>query len=713
MVIVRLVDMQLFCGQRYRDAATLSREEVELLPNKRTTGQRGQILDRNNRILAEDRPCHDLHLQYQFLVSDPKWVAKQVREIAAEQGLNMKVGFEADQAREVYDQRAANTWELARLLASFRGVDLDKTVSRIKRRTQRWQAARDRRGGGQIAERKMSHPVVTGLDTNDVSLFYSNADKIVAASLVPGHKRVYPQGEIASHIIGITGLVTKGDKENWNLTDDELRGRQWVSGGSFRWFDLERRRHNYFDADSIGKMGVEKAAELWLRPKRGYRLSPRPGEVSAQVLPEPGRDVQLTIDIELQRRITEMLADKGYTGSVAVVSVDSREILALVSFPTYDLNTYRRDYNKLAGIIPKLPDKPTLEEREKYNQAKIDAMRSRTYLPLTNRAVAAYQPPGSAVKPVVALAGMTDGKISPHSELTCTGKNTLARNGKPRCWIGRAPHNSAHGPLDVVQALKVSCNIFFVKVGQALGHQRLCYWLGEFGYGKLSRTGLPEEKPGVVGTAEWLRKNRDRGPVPSDKWYMSIGQGTFDASPLQVANAIATIAAGGEFQSPLLMVPRIEKPLIELRWDFVASLSPEKQAKISTTPERLSYKLPLSPQHVAAVHDGMYKVVNEDGGTAFKHWNVGDPLQFKVCGKTGTAQASGHKIDTNGDGRRDTIVRQGSHAWFAGFSPHNRPQVAIAVVIDYAPGGGGAYAAPIGKEVFRICEELEYINGRD
>lgn len=718
VVLVRLVDMQLICGQKYRDAATRSREKIELLPDKRSAGQRGRILDRNDVILAEDRPCHDFCLQYQFIVSDPKWVKKQIRLIAAAENLDMKVDFEADQAREIYNRRAANTWKLARTLADYRGEDLNRTVSRIKRSTQRWQRALDRRGGGMIAERTIPRTVVTGLDAKDVALYYTQAEKIAGGSLIPCHTRVYPQGDIASHIIGVTGPVFQSDLRAWNLTAGDLERESRRTGQPMRQLHLNCLMHDYFATDSIGKMGVEKAAELQLRPKRGYRLAPRPGEISQQVAPTPGRDVKLTIDIELQRALTKLLVKKGVTGSIVVISVNNREILAMVSVPTYDLNTYRRNYNRLAGIVPKLPDNPTPQDRRKHTLTAIAATRSRTYLPLLNRAVVGF-PPGSTVKPIVALAGLADGKISTASHLECTGKNTLARNGKPRCWIYRAKFNyNTHGFLNVIDALKVSCNIFFVKVGNALGHKRLCHWLGKFGFGEAPYTGLPEERRGVIGSDEWLR-TRPRHPrraAPSDTWYMSIGQGVFTASVLQVANAMATVAAGGEFISPLLIRRRIDLPLVESRWNFVKALAPEKREKITTMPKRLRYDLGLSHEHVQAVHNGMYKVVNEgytEGtgrGTAYRYWReAGPPLRVKVCGKTGTAQAPPHKIDTNDDNRRDTIVRKGSHAWFTGFGPAYDPKIAIAVIVEYAPEGGGACAAPVGKEVFRICEKMGYM----
>jgi len=486
---------------------------------------------------------------------------KQVRDIAAAEDLDMKVDFEADQAREIYNRRAENTWKLARTLAGYRGQDIERVISRIKRRTQRWQRALERKGGGEIAEQRMARPIVTGLDPKDVSLYHSLSGKIVGASLVASHKRVYPQGDIASHIIGVTGPVFQSDQDKWNLTAEDLEREAGRIGRPIRKLYLDRLMHDYFATDSIGKMGVEKTAELWLRPKRGYRVSPRFGEISEEVLPAPGHNVQLTIDVELQRELTKLLVEKGFTGSIVVVSIDNREILAMVSVPTYNLNTYRSEFNRLAGIVPKLPENPTPQDRRKHTLASIEAIKSRTYLPLHNRAVEASQPPGSTVKPIVALGGLADGKISTGSQLECTGRNTLARNDKPRCWIYSAKHNyGMHGPLDVVNALKVSCNIFFVKTGNALGHHRLCYWLGKFGFAESPRTGLPEERRGVIGSDEYLRTRprNPRSPVPSDTWYMSIGQGVFTASALQVANAIATIAAGGEFQSPLLLRRYIE-----------------------------------------------------------------------------------------------------------------------------------------------------------
>ena len=166
---------------------------------------------------------------------------------------------------------------------------------------------------------------------------------------------------------------------------------------------------------------------------------------------------------------------------------------------------------------------------------------------------------------------------------------------------------------------------------------------------------------------------------------MAIGQGAFTATPLQAAAAHATIARGGEYLSPIL--------------------------SLEGAPTQVRRKLPISPEDIQAVHEGLCQVISEPGGTAYRYWSGGLALDVVVCGKTGTAQAPPRRIDSNKNGRidsEDQIVEEGDHSWFAGFAPRQKPKIALAVLLEYG-GSGGKFAAPIGKQVVRICKEFGYL----
>lgn len=222
-----------------------------------------------------------------------------------------------------------------------------------------------------------------------------------------------------------------------------------------------------------------------------------------------------------------------------------------------------------------------------------------------------------------------------------------------------------------------------------LGAENLCRWFKQFGYGEKPGTGLPEERAGVVGDREYLRRVKNRNHLPGDRWNYSIGQGVFSASPLQVANAMATVARGGVYLSPRIA--------------------------INAGPQQIQRGKKLPASHVQAVHDGMRKVVHENKGTAYTMWNDPDnpPPNVKICGKTGTAQTTSIRIDLDGDGKKE-IVKKGDSGWFVGFWPAKNPKYAFAVMVEYIDQGesGGSSAGPIAKQVVRMVEERQALGNR-
>ena len=640
VVLMRLGYMQIFWGEYYRQEAQERLQSFEF-----SQGQRGRILDRNNVILAEDETCHDFQLDYRFIIGDKKWISRQKELIRRDEYADPQ------EAEKIYNERAANTWKLTSKIAEANGVNTKDRLKNIRESVKRLYDIinRGKMIKEPVREQQMSHTIVGGLDDETVHKLRDPNDpdgwgqlfaNTVGAKLSPSHRRIYPQYDIACHIIGVTGPIFKEDAEKYNLTRAEAD-----------WF--KRQMKNYFGGDTIGKSGVEKMAEEQLRPRRGFRRFDTPGQAAQSMRAKPGQDVRLTIDIDLQRELTKIMKNSGHTGSIVVLDVESGDILAMVSWPTYNLNTYRREYHSL-----------------------ITDLNNRINRPLRHRAIASTFPPGSTVKPITGLAGLGSKKITPDTLLECTGTNPFARNGMPRCWIYKRFHGQTHEMQDIRHGLKNSCNIYFVRIGQRIGADYLCRWLKQFGYGAIPGTGLPEERAGVVGDAEYLRHmSTPRNYVPSDCWYYSIGQGVLEASPLQVANAMATIARGGVFLSPRIC--------------------------INAGPPQIKRGKPLPASHVRAVHDGMYMVVNDNSdnqaGTAYRMWHQGNPPDVEICGKTGTAQTSAMRIDSDGDGRlttKDQIVKTGDSGWFAGFWPRQHPKYAFAVMAEYVKKGGGATAGP-------------------
>ncbi|RPI60648.1 MAG: hypothetical protein EHM48_06895, partial [Planctomycetaceae bacterium] len=406
----------------------------------------------------------------------------------------------------------------------------------------------------------------------------------------------------------------------------------------------------YLDNDAIGKSGVEKMAEPLLRGMRGYRQTSRTGEVLQEVPAQNGKDVRLTIDIDLQRQLTEILAKRGQ-GSAVVIDVKTGQVLAMVSVPTYNLNTYRADSRYL-------------------NNNDVD-------LPLKNRAVARRYPPGSTVKPVAALAAMGCG-LSPNQQYEC--KHILNMPGVGNNF--RCDSLYGHGWLGMEAAIQKSCNIYFYNVGRFVGADSLAQWFRLLGFGSLCGTGLPEEVAGNI-------QPTDRPTRIADPMQWAIGQGSFDATPLQVANAMAAVARG-QYLSPTIL--------------------------LDGAPQQVRRDIPLRIDQIDVVRKGMWEVVNTPEGTAYKVFHQGGQRltgDVIVCGKTGTADTPPMKIDTDGDGRLDTIVHGGEDeanmAWFSGYASYTDPQIAFAVVIEFVPEHGSTAAGPIAVEIVRMCKEKGYV----
>jgi len=621
----RVAYLQIIQGDEFRSTIEAKLRDVEFLDSLR-----GQILDRHGRILAIDQPCFDYCMDYRFLTADAKWVRRQQKKIARDRKISPA------EATEVYRQLERNTWRLARQAGGATLEELEEAVYRIRRRV----GGMHDLLGFTVKEELQSHPVVRGLDEQAAVAIKAQLSQTIGASIRPSQRRWYPYGELACHLVGLTGQVNATEQDRLNEPADA----PW----------LYRRLRFYLPGDVIGKRGVEKLCEQRLRPRRGYRqVSKDTGEVLAIQPAEVGHDVHLTLDIELQRELRDIFTSLagGYNGSAVVLSVPRGEVLAAASVPGFDLNSYRRDAEEL--------------------------FRDNVDFRLRNRALTQTYPPGSTAKPMSALAALSEGLIDSDYTTHCEGYLFPNVRDRFRCWIaGRG----AHGDLSVVDAIKHSCNIFFYRLGERLERHRpglLRQWFERFGFLDTPGTGLPGEARGVVH--ENIRIGEAR--------MLAIGQGPASVTPMHVANAMATIARGGAFVSPLLVM--------------------------EGGPQRVRRDLGLSPDHVELIHEGMYRVVNSRGGTAYKYFypSGAEPLGVDVCGKSGTAQVSPQRADVDGDGVVE-IVRDGNMVWFSGFAPRRDPKIAFAIVVEYVPsgaGGGSSVCGPIARKLVGLCKRLGYL----
>ncbi|HEY2614446.1 MAG TPA: penicillin-binding protein 2, partial [Chthoniobacterales bacterium] len=439
--------------------------------------------------------------------------------------------------------------------------------------------------------------------------------------------RSYVYGALAAHMLGYVGAPDDTNKE-------------------------EAKKYSFYQSDVEGKSNIEKSMDEYLKGKPGVRYMRRNAKgqidgVLREEAPKQGANVFLTIDGRVQSIAEEALRAVGRAAAV-VVDPNNGNIVAMVSVPSFDPNTF----------IPSIKAKDW------------EVLRKDEANPLINRAVSAF-PPGSTFKIVTALAGLRKKLASSH--FNCSGGVTYGDHYF-HCWI--AEKGGGHGTLGLTDALKVSCDSFFYQYGNAAGIDSIDATGDMMGLGKASDLPITGEQGGVLPGPEWMQIHS-----PREKWSqaytanVSIGQGYDLASPLQMAMAYATVANGGVSYYPRL----VDKVLNQ---DGSAVLDDNGKVAVPQTPKvHADLRHDFSADQIEMVRRGLWKVVNEDGGTGGR----GRIKGVQVAGKTGTAQAM-----TNG--KKDTI------AWFCCFAPYDHPKYVVAVMVQ---GGehGGSVAGPIATRI--------------
>src|SRR5665213_546599 len=628
---------------------------------------RGNIYDRNGKLLAVDKPCIDACIDFRALTDPPDedWLkAKALQRLHSRYGDNWPNlhGKERlalrQQEHEAVKRDIEQMWPK---LAKISGHSLDQIeeirqaiVHRVQMRQRyvwyhRYEEAMKGTGkkfergawkkwiteGGSdapavdsfqvtVSEQLEPHVILSAVDVDVQNDLGKDLDKYPGLELRPGTRRFYPYGDVACHLLGHLSRV--GAEELKAGKADELRA--------------------YLPNDLIGAAGIESLCEPGLRGTRGNIERTTLGDqaVLANLPAISGQNVNLTIDIELQQQIQSAFSnarirdskgkivedDAVLHGAAVVLDVASNEVLAMVSYPTYDLNRYE-------DLYPKMLD-------DDVDQ------------PLRNRATMSELEPGSTVKPLCGLAGITEGVIGVNEGIECTGYLILDghRVGYGRCWVaskfgkllqekgmsvahhpvpGYAPHvghdGNKDGFLTYSDALERSCNVFFETVADRLKIDRLSMWYERFGLG--CPTGLG------IGEAKGRLPNSCPANLSADKRRIigfsgGIGQGNVAATPIQMANAAAMIARGGILMRPHLLLSGADgKP---------AAVRPGPWQQV---PDRTDLHLP--PEALKAAKLGMYNVVNALAGTG-KILVAGDKtLQaLGIAGKTGTAQAARFRV---------------------------------------------------------------------
>ncbi|MDP8254878.1 MAG: penicillin-binding protein 2 [Candidatus Alcyoniella australis] len=435
-------------------------------------------------------------------------------------------------------------------------------------------------------------------------------------------KRVYPEGGLMSQALGYCRRVTTPGYDD--LSHSEYEGR---SG-------LELIYNEYL----CGEDGFEQVEENAL----GRRI-----RTLRRKDPTPGHDLQLYVDLDLQRVMAEAMGNR----PGAAVALDPRNgaVLAMHSGPTYDASVFSR-----------------FLDPEDWQSLMSDPHR-----PLMNRNIHGCYPPGSTFKPVIGTAALAEKIITPSTQVHCPGGWKLG-NRFFRCWL-----RTGHGAVNFHNAMVQSCDTYFYRVGHSVGIDTISRYARMFGYGRLSGIDLPSEVTGTVPDRDWKAKHFPDNPrwYPGDTLNTSIGQGYLLASPLQLAVAFAAIANNGAIYKP-----QLAWRMLDLHGNVMRNFSSEQVGQLD-----------VSPQVLERVHNSLVGVVNDAHGTG----RIARMRNITVAGKTGTAQASAKRL-TMPDG--STIVERGDHAWFACYAPAEDPQIVVVVLIERA-GHGGSLAAPVAKKV--------------
>jgi len=423
--------------------------------------------------------------------------------------------------------------------------------------------------------------------------------------------------------------------------------------------DLENNSDKYAYGDVSGKHGLERFFDESIRGRRGAELvevNVHGKEIKnlGRIDPVSGYNMVLTIDADLQKAAWQAI--EGKAGSAVVIDPRDGAVLAMVSSPSFDPNLF---YEGISS--------------DEWSQ-----LQNNPFAPLSNKAISGQYPPGSTYKLIVAAAALEEGIISPDTKIFCNGSFTLG-NRTYRCW-----KKGGHGYVNLHQAIVGSCDVYFYTVGKMLGVDKIAQYAKRFGLGELAGIDLPNEKKGLVPTKEWKLKRKKEVWQTGETISISIGQGFNLITTLQLANAFSAFANGGTLWRPYL-VQKIESDDKKIYKNF----SPVKKGELN-----------LSAKTIEILNDALRGVVNEPGGTGQNAKLSG----VEVSGKTGTSQVLGLPADEKARRRKILGAFQKDHALFACYAPSKSPEIAIAVILENA-GGGGAVAAPVARKILNAYFE--------
>ena len=479
------------------------------------------------------------------------------------------------------------------------------------------------------------------LTHDEVALFSANQHKFVGVNIEARLSRYYPFKDTLTHMLGYVARINPRDVEKLRANEEEA---------------------NYAATHDIGKQGVEKFHERILHGKVGFQQVEvnNKGRI-IRVLdfepPEPGKDIVLNIDIELQKKAQQQLA--GRHGSVVITDIKTGGVLALYSSPSYDPNMF------VHGI----------------SQTEYSKLLNSKYSPLLNRATQGRYPPASTIKPHLALIGLEEGVIDSDTEIKDRGVYQL-RNV---AHVWRDWKKGGHGDVNITKSIEVSCDTFFYDLAYRLGIDRIHDTMNQFGFGDFTGIDLYEESQAIMPSRGWKRARFNEPWYIGDTISVGIGQSYWNATPLQLANSLNILVNKGQKFTPALLKGYLvngEIQNVPIEAKTVIQVKDEKNWDI--------------------ILDALYGTVNRKHGTARSAY---EGAKYLAAGKTGTAQL--FSIAQDEEYEVENVKKSlRDNAMYIGYAPYDDPQISIAVAIENA-GGGGSNAAPLARNVMDFYFESQ------
>ncbi|MBE7551920.1 MAG: penicillin-binding protein 2 [Anaerolineales bacterium] len=653
VLATQLYNLQVVQGETYKALADANRFRLNQVP-----ASRGVMYDRTGELLVRNRPTYDVVIIPAYLPEDTTAEAKvfarlsELLDLPITTQIEPVVGynngyfqaithhqFNRQLGRQIINPRSR---QLARAPLGIRdAVNRDRTLAPFL-------------------------PVTIAKDIDPLIAAKIEEERIdlpgVLIDTTPSRDYLY--GELMSHLLGYVGPIPAEQFD------------RYASQG----YDL---------TDSTGLAGLEASYEEWLHGTKGLEsievdvTGQKIRTVSENIQVRPGHNLRLSIDLGLQEATAQALQEQmdevnSNQGVAIALNPQTGEILAMVSLPSYDNNSFAR------GITAR----------------ELSLLSEDPWTPLVNHAIAGLYPPGSTFKIIPAAGALQERTVYSNTIFVDEGILYLPNQFEPDnldlaqpfyCWL-----RTGHGPVNMVAALAFSCDVYFYQVGggyypteyEGLGLERMGKYAEMFGLGEPSGLDIPGEVSGLVPDQKWKRLNYAETWLTGDTYNMSIGQGFVLATPLQMVNAFATIANGGTLYRPYLV-----KEILDADGNVVKVNEPH-----------IIRKLAVDPQFIALIQEGLRGVIAWEAGTAYDNFDVPGII---ASGKTGTAEfCDRYPQCLDRDGRVKT-----SHAWFTSYAPSNNPTIATVVFV-YGGGGvtleGSEVAVPVTNKILRY-----YFNIKD